>query len=254
MNFPAPCQCGQLCCPASYVVHDAGGKFSLRCACCCLLEVSPVSLVVLAIRLALFFHCDRERERERERERKREKEREKERERESARGFWGDRFSRSLFDVAGLPPKRSLCNYDVACEPALQTRTQQETPVRAESPWDGGCKLCAIGFLNRWRNGACLYNYLQASRQHAQRKVRLWVCRHVELAEMQNVIRAFKVHHHGAARLSTSLTNSTCPTSARLGWESTVSRKLIHTVWLMHFQTTLVPFSESLVTLTIWFS
>ena len=28
---------------------------SLRCACCCLLEVSPVSLVVLAIRLALFF-------------------------------------------------------------------------------------------------------------------------------------------------------------------------------------------------------
>ena len=43
------------------------------------------------------------------------------------------------------------------------------------------------------------------------------LCRHVELAEMQNVIRAFKVHHHGAARLSTSLTNSTCPTSARLG-------------------------------------
>ena len=30
-------------------------QFSLRCACCCLLEVSPVSLVVLAIRLALFF-------------------------------------------------------------------------------------------------------------------------------------------------------------------------------------------------------
>ena len=29
--------------------------FSLRCACCCLLEVSAVSLVVLAIRLALFF-------------------------------------------------------------------------------------------------------------------------------------------------------------------------------------------------------
>ena len=29
--------------------------FSLRCACCCLLEVSPVSLVVLAIRLTLFF-------------------------------------------------------------------------------------------------------------------------------------------------------------------------------------------------------
>ena len=30
-------------------------KFSLRCAYCYLLEVSPVSLVVLAIRLALFF-------------------------------------------------------------------------------------------------------------------------------------------------------------------------------------------------------
>ena len=152
----------------------------------------------------------------------------------------------SLFQVlirrAGLPPKRSLCNYDVACEPALRTRTQQETPVRAESPWGGGCKLCAIGFLDRWRNVACLYNYLQASRQHAQRKVRLWVCSHVELAEMQNVIRAFKVHHHGAARLSTSLTNSTCPTSARLGWESTVSRKLIRTVWLKHFQTTLLPY------------
>ena len=40
--------------------------------------------------------------------------------------------------------------------------------------------------------------------------------REIEI-EMQNVIRAFKVHHHGAARLSTSLTNSTCSTSARLG-------------------------------------
>ena len=30
-------------------------NLSLRCACCYLLEVSPVSLVVLAIRLALFF-------------------------------------------------------------------------------------------------------------------------------------------------------------------------------------------------------
>ena len=74
---------------------------------------------------------------------------------------------------------------------------------------------------------------------------------------MQNVIRAFKVHHHGAARLSTSLTNSTCPTcptSARLGWESTVSRKLIRTVWLMHFRPLQCRFSESLVTFTIWFS
>ena len=32
--------------------------FPLRCACCCLLEVLPASLVVLAIRLALFFLCD----------------------------------------------------------------------------------------------------------------------------------------------------------------------------------------------------
>ena len=30
-------------------------NLSLRCASCCLLEVSPVSLVVFAIRLALFF-------------------------------------------------------------------------------------------------------------------------------------------------------------------------------------------------------
>ena len=53
----------------------------------------------------------------------------------SARGFWGDHFSRSLFDVRVFHPNApGLCNYDVACEPALQTRTQQETPVRAESP------------------------------------------------------------------------------------------------------------------------
>ena len=31
---------------------------SLYCACCYLLEVSPVPLVVLAICLALFFSCD----------------------------------------------------------------------------------------------------------------------------------------------------------------------------------------------------
>ena len=30
----------------------------LHWACCCLLEVSPVSLVVLAVRPALVFHCD----------------------------------------------------------------------------------------------------------------------------------------------------------------------------------------------------
>ena len=54
--------------------------------------------------------------------------------------------------------------------------------------------------------------------------------------------REREVHYHGAARLSTSLTNSTCPSSTRLGWESTVSRKIIRTVWLLHFQITLMPF------------
>ena len=34
------------------------GDFSLRCACCYLLEVSPVALVVSSIRLALSFDCD----------------------------------------------------------------------------------------------------------------------------------------------------------------------------------------------------
>ena len=32
--------------------------FALRCACCYSLEVLPISLVVLAIRLAFSFHCD----------------------------------------------------------------------------------------------------------------------------------------------------------------------------------------------------
>ena len=39
-------------------------QFSLRCACCCLLEVSPVSLVVLVWH---FFHCNTHSAEERER-------------------------------------------------------------------------------------------------------------------------------------------------------------------------------------------
>ena len=43
---------------------------------------------------------------------------------------WGNQPGRTLFDVRVLPPKRSLyTEYYVACEPALETRMQQETPV-----------------------------------------------------------------------------------------------------------------------------
>ena len=43
-------------------------------------------------------------------------------------GFWGDRFTRSLFDVRVFHPNAPSAITTSLCEPALQTRTQQETP------------------------------------------------------------------------------------------------------------------------------
>ena len=113
----------------------------------------------------------------------------------SARGFWGDRFSRTMFDVRVFHPN-APSSRSASVTSQRQTREGEAATIRATSKGRRRSILCTTGLLHFWRNGPSRRVDLQAVGKPALREIGPELLCNGECRAVSSIVCASAFGHH----------------------------------------------------------
>ena len=121
----------------------------------------------------------------------------------SARGFWGDRFAQTMFDVRIFPPKYSLCAHSSSQQPVCETREGKETALWTAGQGRRRRHICSAGLQHCRRNGSLFKCYFQAHCNPVGREDWTKLRRHNQCCALPAVVCIAAVCHYSIAWFTT---------------------------------------------------